>query len=60
MEAFQQFLQSRGIQRIRKQHRRLTDTIRSRATSDGNVRISTIMSNIRNENEYIFLILMMK
>lgn len=27
MEAFQQFLQSRGIQRIRKQHRRLTDTI---------------------------------
>lgn len=54
MEAFQQFLQSRGIQRIRKQHRRLTDTIRSRATSDGNVRISTIMSNIRNENEVHF------
>ena len=54
MEAFQQFLQSRGIQRIRKQHRRLTDTIRSRATSDGNVRISTIMSNIRNENRSTF------
>lgn len=54
MEAFQQFLQSRGFSGSEKQHRRLTDTIRSRATSDGNVRISTIMSNIRNENEVHF------
>lgn len=51
MDAFQQFLESRGIHRVRRKHRLLSGSIRSRATSDGNIRINTIMSNIRNENE---------
>ena len=48
---FQQFLDSRGIQRVRRKHRLLSSSIRSRATSEGNIRINTIVSNIRNENE---------
>ncbi|KAL6450028.1 CRT10 Protein CRT10 [Candida maltosa Xu316] len=51
MDSFQHFLQLRGIKRVRRQHRLSSGSVRSRATSDGNIRINTIVSNIRNENE---------